>query len=107
MINAGVLKFDAQGRILTTNANPGPHFNGGTPVVNGMLCVLNGPAVYYNGGFGYGIRGRVCATQSGANPQGPIVNGLGRVRGTTDPPAFYYAGLPMAANGLLCLAPPV
>jgi len=108
VINAGVLRFDALGRILTTTANPGAHFNGGTPIVNGYLCTTPGPPAIYNGGFGYGARGRVCETQAILPAfDAPFLNDLGEVLGTTDPPAYHYAGLPLAASGRLCLAPPV
>jgi hypothetical protein len=108
VINAGVLRYDALGRVLTTTANPGPHFNGGTPILNGYLCITPGPPIYYNGGFGYGIRGRVGETQAILPAfDAPFQNDQGEILGTTDPPAYYYAGLPLSAAGRLCLAPAV
>lgn len=112
MLTAGVLTFDAQGRILCT-LDPPDEFNGGTPMLGGLLCIsANAPEVYL-GGFAYATLDFVCSSQPGANenPNEPVTDAQGRLKGTSNAPAYWYAGLPFAANGLLCIVletpPPV
>jgi len=105
VLNAGVLSYDAQGRVLTTLTQMG-RFNGGTPVVDGKLCItLSEPEVYL-GGLSYLNDGSVCYEQD-LNTDGGIANGRGQLRSSTEPPAFWYCGLPVTADGRLSIAPPI
>lgn len=112
MLTAGVLTFDAEGRILCT-LDPPDHFNGGTPMLGGLLCIsANAPEVYL-GGFAYTAVDFVCSSQQATdtNPNDPMTNPEGALKYSTNLPAYWYAGLPFTAEGLLSLVlespPPV
>jgi len=102
MLTAGILLFDDQGRIRTTQDAP-TDFNGGTPTAHGGLLSSDrdvDPFVYL-AGLGYGPQSRLTDTASPLNPIGPFVNDKGQVRVSGDPPAYWYAGLPFTADGML------
>lgn len=84
MLNAGVLRFDAAGRIRCTLSLP-THFNGGTPTNQGLLSGNNGVpnAGSFLGGLGY-LAGGDLAMFNAA-------------------PAAYIGGLPVTAAGQLCV----
>lgn len=86
-MNAGVLAFDAAGRITTLNVAdfPSPHFNGGTPTGDlGSLVITTAlPSAFVHGG-GYDDAGALCVVTAAAD--------------------HYLAGLPYAVDGALCVS---
>lgn len=111
MLNAGVLRFDANGRIRNTVSAP-TDFNGGTPTNQGLLCVVLSAAAPggYAQGMGFETGGQMSAEGSpsttiplqGGLQQGSATRRTGvAVVGTI---AGYVAGLPVSAAGLLVLA---
>ena len=113
MLIAGVLKFDPQGRIILS-AGPPVDFNGGTPIgADGGLAAAAGsdPALYF-ASIGYLDDGSITDSDNPLVPGvGPLTNGLGQIRISTDPPVYWYAGLPLTAEGFLSISdgiiPPV
>jgi hypothetical protein len=112
MLNAGVLLFDASGRIRqTTSASTDG--NGGTPTVQGLLSAGNVTIeTYWNGlpFFGNG-QGTVCGESLGVivayAPGGIPINTLGMVKADPiEPIAYWNAGLPYTAAGALAVAFP-
>ena len=108
MLTAGVLKFDLQGRILLSSKPP-VNFNGGTPTAaDGGLAVAAGatPQLFL-AAIGYLNNGALTDSNNPLVPQGPGVatNTLGQVRISTDPPVYWYAGLPLTAQGFLSTSP--
>jgi hypothetical protein len=108
MINHQLLLYDAQGRIRCTMQAP-REFNGGCPTRNRLLCITNSPAQVYAAGLGYTLNGAICTTQA-LNPAPPggvlDLDADGAARSTNNPPTFWYAGLPFAANNLMSLGVP-
>jgi hypothetical protein len=102
MINHRLLTFDSLGRIrCTLEAVDAAHFNGGTPVKDGLLCLSLLDPENYLGGFGF-KSANVCSEQA-INPDGngPIVGRNGQARISDNNPAFWYCGLPFTANSVL------
>lgn len=105
MLVAGVLKFDPLGRIrLSIAGEPIHDFNGGTPIdINGLLGTTPGgtPQVF-NAAIGYENAEFICDSNNPLTPDdGPITDPGGAIRVSTDLPAYYYAGLPITADGFL------
>jgi hypothetical protein len=108
MLNAGVLRFDAAGRIRNTSALP-TDFNGGTPTNQGLLSWVGGAPVAFNGGLGYLTDMRLVAANaapvawnggiacSAASQVCVDGTGAGVITG-------YVNGLPIDAAGKLVLA---
>jgi hypothetical protein len=112
MLISGVLKFDPQGRIIVSTDFPAD-FNGGTPIAaDGSLSVAVGatPDVHL-AAIGYLNLGRLTDSDNPLTPHtAPITNDQGQVRVSFGLPAFYYAGLPLTAEGFLSISggdPPV
>jgi hypothetical protein len=113
MLIAGVLKFDSQGRIILS-AGPPVDFNGGTPVgADGGLAAAAGSSPdLLLAGIGYLDNGAITDSDNPlVGPAGPVTNELGQIRISFDPPAYWYAGLPLTAEGFLSISdgiiPPV
>ncbi len=109
MLTAGVLKFDLQGRILLSSKPP-VNFNGGTPIAadGGLAIAATGTAPErFLAAIGYLNNGALTDSNNPLVPQGPGVatNTLGQVRISTDPPVYWYAGLPLTAQGYLSTSP--
>lgn len=112
MLNAGVLKFDAAGRIRNTTSLP-TDFNGGTPTRDGLLAGSNGVpnADSFVAGIGYLAGGGLAATNATpvAWAGGIPLTAAGQVcvdatgAGVI---AYYNNGLPYDASGKLVLAAP-
>lgn len=107
MLIAGVLKFDPQGRIIAS-ALPPVDFNGGTPIAaDGGLAAAPGadPDVLL-AAIGYLNNGAITDSD---NPLvghgGPLTNPSGQLRISNGLPAYYYAGLPLTADGFLAISP--
>jgi len=113
MLIAGVLKFDPQGRIILS-AGPPVDFNGGTPIgADGGLSAAGGadPALYF-ASIGYLDDGSITDSDNPLVPQGGLLtNELGQIRISFDLPVYWYAGLPLTAEGFLSISdgivPPV
>jgi hypothetical protein len=113
MLIAGVLKFDPQGRIILS-AGPPVDFNGGTPIgLDGGLSAAAGsdPTLYF-ASIGYLDDGSITDSDNPLVPaNGVLTNDLGQVRISFDLPVYWYAGLPLTAEGFLSISdgivPPV
>jgi hypothetical protein len=109
MLVRGLLTFDANGRVRTTQALP-EVFNGGTPTIAGLLSFVNGVPIIFRGGLGYFADKSMAGTFSGSVDH--YVSGLAitssrmLLMSTSAPIDHYIAGLPLAANGALCIAAP-
>jgi hypothetical protein len=108
MLNAGVLRFDASGRIRWTTALP-LDFNGGTPTNNGLLAGNNAIPTRFVAGLGYVVGDGLAAFNSApVNWVGGIplnANGQVCVDATGSAVvASYVSGLPLTADGKLALA---
>lgn len=119
MLNAGVLAFDATGRIkaLSIADFPAPHFNGGTPAGDiGSLVVAPYTSGYnpevYVAGLPYTAQGGLVIDVVGAivaHVAGLPVTAVG-LAASTDNPVRWVAGIPIGASGRVCIAaatPPV
>lgn len=85
MLNSNLLKFDANGAILTQIGVAIFDFNGGCPMARdtGRLLV-GGPAQFFNNGIGY--------------------SGLGNMSiEDVKPPVAWSGGLPLSDAGHLCI----
>lgn len=104
MITAGILRFSPEGRVVCTGEGAPVAFSGGVPVdATGALCISPSTPDIFLGGLGYRTSTRLCA---GINPLAPNNNQpLGRdsvgglALAETEPIAFYYAGIPLVADG--------
>jgi len=112
MLISGVLKFDDLGRIILS-AGPPVDFNGGTPIgADGGLAAAAGsdPALYF-AAIGYLDNGAITDSDNPLVPQvGPLTNDSGQIRISFGPPVYWYAGLPLTAEGFLSISggdPPV
>lgn len=107
MLTAGTLRFDPQGRIIVSD-DPVVHFNGGTPVTaDGSLAAATGgtPELYY-AAIGYLEDGRITdSTNPLVAVGGPLTNRDGQIRISNALPAYWYAGLPLTADGHLSVSP--
>jgi len=102
MLNHQLILTDSEGRLRCTLDEP-TEFNGGTPTKDGLLCVIDIEGVYFVNGLGYGPEGRVTYEQL-VNPEPGFAGPTGRVRASTGGvPMFWLYGLPMDANGQLCI----
>jgi len=108
MLTAGVLKFDLQGRILLSS-KPAVNFNGGTPIAaDGGLAVAAGATPQrFLAAIGYLDSGAITDSTNPLVLPGPGVatNTLGQIRISTALPAYWYAGLPLTAEGYLSTSP--
>jgi hypothetical protein len=116
MLNAGVLSFDAAGRVkaLSVADFPAPFFNGGTPASTLKELVVapvgSGytPAVWV-GGLPYTVEGALVT-----DPVGAIIAHVGAVpltangvAASTDQTVAYWSqGIPFDANGRIAGTPP-
>jgi hypothetical protein len=115
MLNHQLILTDAGGRLRCTMALPDPaEFNGGTPVKDGLLCIVYVDGVNYVNGLGYGPESRICAEQQPPPDEGgnPLAGSRGRLKSALDgTPAYWLYGLPFDVNGNLCIVldepPPV
>jgi hypothetical protein len=108
MLNGGVLRFAANGRIRNTTAVP-TDFNGGTPTVQGLLSFSPTLPERYSGGFGYRNNGAICVSVGGAVDRyvaGLPLNTLGQLCATQSivQPATWVSGIPLGLDGLVALA---
>jgi hypothetical protein len=110
MLNAGVLAFDAAGRIETTTALP-EAFNGGTPTKGGALAYTVAVPSVRLAGIGYDSAGAVLLALNGAPTQwqgGIPTDDLGRICANDAAPiAYWNAGLPFTLGGLLAVTPAI
>jgi hypothetical protein len=106
MLISGVLKFDPEGRIIASS-DPPVDFNGGTPIAaDGGLAAAGGAAAeIYFAAIGYLNDGTLTDSTSPLLGPGPITNSDGQIRISNALPAFYYAGLPITADGRLAISP--
>ena len=114
-MNAGVLTFDAAGRITTLEvaAFPSPRFNGGTPTGDLGSLVLGSVTAARLNGVPYDAAGAVVANStdaivawSGGLPL--CADALAVSFGQT--PVTWVAGIPLDAAGRVCCAasaPPI
>lgn len=102
MITAGMLAFNAAGRIRVIT-DVIPVNRGLTPTILGVLCYIEEPPVpvNYNNEIGYGLNGSVCAQVLPHQRGEPPSKGL-RIS-TTEPITHYWMGLPMTADGRLAV----
>jgi hypothetical protein len=113
MLTAGVLKFDAEGRIILSADLP-IAFNGGTPIAaDGGLSTAAGitPEIFL-AAIGYLEAGSITDSTNPLVPAtGPITDETGAIRISNDLPHHWYAGLPLTAGGFLSVSggspPPV
>ena len=103
MLNHQLILTDSEGRLRCTLDEP-TEFNGGTPTKDGLLCVVDVDGVYFVNGLGYGPEGRITYEQE-VNPEpGGFIGRAGRMRSSLDGvPMFWLYGLPMDANGQICI----
>lgn len=110
MLIAGVLKFDLQGRIIL-GTGPALNFNGGTPITasGGLAAVAGANPQLHFAAIGYLADGRITdSTSPLVTPGGGVVtNELGQIRISNDLPVYWYAGLPLTAQGYLSVSPRV
>jgi hypothetical protein len=114
-VNAGVLLFDAAGRITTLDVAdfPSPYFNGGTPTgaLGSLVIAENGIPAAFLDGIGYTEEGAVCVTIGGGDTEytgGLPVEPDGLLLVSFDQAvASWVAGIPLDAAGKVCLASPV
>lgn len=116
MLNAGVLSFDAAGRIrvLSVADFPAPNFNGGTPssqlreLVVGPSASGYTPAVWV-GGLPYTVEGALVTDKVGAiiAHVGAVPLTANGVAGSEDQTVAYWEqGMPFDAAGRLAGTPP-
>jgi hypothetical protein len=115
MLNHQLILTDSEGRLRCTLALPEPaDFNGGTPTVDGLLCIVYEDGVAFVNGLGYGPQSRICAEQEITPPDSdnPFANARGRLRSSIEGiPTVWLYGLPFDDTGHLCIVldepPPV
>ena len=106
MLIAGVLKFDEFGRVMLSSL-PAEHFNGGTPVAaDGTLAgAFDEEAQVFLGAIGY-REDRITNTNNPLlPPEDPLPNWDGQLADCNGMPAYWYAGLPLTADGRLSVNP--
>lgn len=106
MLNANMLRYTVEGRVLVDPTSTPDHFNGGTPCLNdGTLCGSPDDPDQYVGGLGYVDSGAICARDAfpdGNNDGGLARTGVGSLALDLDGPIVgYYAGLPVTEDGRL------
>jgi hypothetical protein len=107
VLTSGVLKFDAEGRVILSASSP-VAFNGGTPIAvdGGLASEPGATADVFIAGIGYTTDEKLTDSDSPLLPQeGPLTNRDGQLRISSDPPVVWYAGLPLTAEGFLSVAP--
>jgi hypothetical protein len=112
MLNAGVLRFDATGRIRQT-ASSSTDGNGGTPTIQGLLSAGNvaieagwNGLPYFNSGQGI-LCGQGIGTTVSFAPGGIPMNSAGMVEvDAVGAIAYWNAGLPYTAAHRLAVALP-
>jgi hypothetical protein len=114
MLNHQLILTDSEGRLRCTLEAPDPaDFNGGTPVKDGLLCILYEDGVVFVNGLSYGPESRIAAEQDITTPgDNPFVSARGRLRSAVGgTPSVWLYGLPFDESGNLCIAlddpPPV
>jgi hypothetical protein len=83
-------------------------FNGGTPIAadGGLAALADGVPDIYFAAIGYTTEGKLTDSTNPLVPQeGVLTNRDGQIRISSDPPAYWYAGLPLTAEGFLSVAP--
>lgn len=108
MLIAGVMRFNAEGRVLISVGNPVVGFNGGTPVdEDGFVVTSVPPPDAYLGGLGYLESDDICARSSlPAFFSGPFaMDSAGALAlALTEPISHYVAGIPFVADGRVAVA---
>lgn len=105
MLNAGVLKFDALGKVRNTTSAPAD-FNAGVGFNQGLLSVdLNSPTRWANG-MPFVASGKLSVQTAGAvvgHSQGGLpINELGAIAiDTVATVSYWNAGLPYTSTGKL------
>jgi hypothetical protein len=108
MLNAGVLRFDALGKVRNTVSVP-VDFNAGVGSANNLLSVdLNGPVRWVNG-MPFVNNGRLSVQTAGTvveHAQGGLpINEAGAVAiDTVAVVSYWSAGLPFTSTGKLAFA---
>lgn len=104
MLNAGVLRFSPEGRVVCTGEGSPVIFSGGVPLdITGAVCVSPSAPDLFLEGLGYRNSTRLCAGVSPviSNPDNALgrdaVGGLALAE--TEPITQYYCGLPLTADG--------
>lgn len=104
MLTAGVLRFNAAGRVVCTGEDPPVDFSGGVPLsATGAVCISPSAPDLFLGGLGYRNSTRLCAGISPVipNPDNPLgrdsVGGLALAE--TEPITNYWCGIPLTADG--------
>jgi hypothetical protein len=109
MLNPGVLRFNAGGRIRTSNTAPS-EVNGGTPTLGGLLSTINSAATVFVHGMGYPSTGQLAGTVAGAVSyfnEGLAFTSANRVcLDEAGAITGYLGGLPRVATGALATAAP-
>jgi hypothetical protein len=92
--------------MCTLSGVPSPsEFNGGTPMLDGLLCLAELAPTEWIGGWSYVQNGRICAIQ-GLNPvNGPFAqDGQLTISVQNTGIAYYWCGLPFLANGRMAVS---
>lgn len=105
MLNHTLMTFDDLGRIRCTleAADVNAQFNGGTPIKDGLVCLTAVDAEIFLSGLGYIDIGNICSDQVGTGLGSPLADATGRIKATTNEPAFWYCGLPFGSNSRLSI----
>lgn len=114
MAVAGMLTFNANGRVRCTLTAPLDFGDGGTPIgPNGRLAVatVGGAIALLLAGIPFTANRRICVTLGGVPAffsQSYAFDALGRVLfDTSEPIAFYVAGIPRTASGAVAAGPSI
>lgn len=110
MLTAGVLKLNAEGRVLIALDSVMTDFNGGSPLrADGLLLGADAavPEVYIEG-FGYLGSGAICVRALpplGGGLIDPLRDEIGNLAlALTEPIVGFTAGCPIVADGRLACA---
>lgn len=110
MLNGGVLKFDALGKVRNTNSAPVPsEYNAGVGLNQGLLSVDSTAPQYWTSGLPFTSSGQLSVQTTGTlayYTQGGLpINENGCILADTESAVAYrQAGLPFTSGGKLALA---
>lgn len=104
MLNAGVLRFSPEGRVVCTGEDPPVFFSGGVPTsATGAVCISPSTPDIFLEGLGYRNSLRLCAGVSPVieNPNQPLARDAvgGLALAEAEPIVQYYCGIPLTADG--------
>lgn len=103
MLTAGVLRFNAAGRVVCTGEDPPVDFSGGVPLsASGAVCLSPSTPDLFLGGIGYRNSTRLCGAVAPLVPgDQPLARDAvgGLALAETEPITHYYAGIPLVADG--------